>query len=78
MPADPEALVAFLVRSLVARPDAVAVRASARDRVLYLEVRVPPDEIGRVIGRRGRVVGAIRALARAAAGRRRVVVEVVA
>jgi hypothetical protein len=71
-------LVEFLARSVVERPDAVSVRASERDRLLVIEVRVAPDEVGKVIGRRGRVVGAIRTLVKAAAGRggRRVVVEI--
>jgi predicted RNA-binding protein YlqC (UPF0109 family) len=75
--ADVRALVEFLVKGLVSRPDAVAVRASERDRMLVLEVLVAPDEVGKVIGRRGRIVGAIRTLAKAAAtGGRRVVVEI--
>ncbi|MDQ7857488.1 MAG: KH domain-containing protein [Armatimonadota bacterium] len=77
-PADPRRLVEFLVRGVVERPEAVSVRASERDRLLVVEVRVAPDEVGKVIGRRGRVVGAIRTLAKAAAapGRRRVMVEI--
>jgi predicted RNA-binding protein YlqC (UPF0109 family) len=81
MPADLRALVEFVVRGLVERPEAVSVRAieRERERVLVIEIRVPADEMGRMIGRRGRVVGAIRTLVRAAAAgdRRRVVVEVV-
>jgi predicted RNA-binding protein YlqC (UPF0109 family) len=77
-PADPRRLVEFLVRGVVGRPDAVSVRATERDRLLVVEVRVAPDDVGKVIGRRGRVVGAIRTLAKAAAapGRRRVAVEI--
>jgi len=77
-PADVRGLVEFLVRGIVERPEAVTVRASERDGMLVIEVRVPPEEIGRVIGRRGRVVGAIRTLARAAAAPsgQRVVIEV--
>ncbi|MBI3997758.1 MAG: KH domain-containing protein [Armatimonadetes bacterium] len=73
------ALVEFLARGLVEDPDAVSVRASERDQVLVLELKVPPGEVGKVIGRRGRIIGAIRAVARAAAIRagRRVVVEIV-
>lgn len=79
MPADLRALVEFLVRGLVERPEAVSVRAVERERTLVIEIRVPADEMGRMIGRRGRIVGAIRTLVRAAAARdgRRAVVEIV-
>lgn len=75
---DPRELLEFVVRSLVRRPDAVQVRALPGEGTLVLEVRVDPEDAGLIIGRRGRVVRAIRTLVRAA-GRdgRRVVVEVV-
>jgi hypothetical protein len=78
-PADLRALVEHLTRGLVDDPGAVSVRATERDRVVFIEIRVPAAEIGRVIGKRGRIIGAIRTLARAGALRagRRVVVEVV-
>jgi predicted RNA-binding protein YlqC (UPF0109 family) len=77
--ADLRGLVEFLVRDLVDQPDLVSVRATERDRVVVIEVKVPVDQVGRVIGRRGRVIGAIRTLAKAAAVRdgRRVVIEIV-
>jgi hypothetical protein len=76
--ADVRGLVEFLIKGLVDQPAAVAVRASERERMLFLEVRVAPDDVGKVIGRRGRIVGAIRTLAKAAAtGGRRVIVEIV-
>jgi predicted RNA-binding protein YlqC (UPF0109 family) len=66
----------LLVTSLV--DDAEAVRIDPieqRDRV-RLEVRVGPDEMGRVIGKRGRVANAIRTVVRAAATRDGVHVDV--
>ena len=77
--ADLRSLVEFLTRDLVDRPELVSVRASERDRVVFIEIRVPADQVGKVIGRRGRIIGAIRTLAKAAAIRdgRRVVVEIV-
>jgi len=66
----------LLVTSLV--DDAEAVRIDPieqRDRV-RLEVRVGPDEMGRVIGKRGRVANAIRSVVRAAATRDGVHVDV--
>ena len=76
--ADLRVLVEFLTRGFVERPEAVSVRASERDQVVFIEVRVAPEDVGKVIGRRGRVIGAIRTLVKAAALRsgRRVVVEV--
>jgi predicted RNA-binding protein YlqC (UPF0109 family) len=76
---DVRGLVEFLVRGLVDLPDAVSVRATERDRTLSIEVRVAPDDVGKVIGRRGRIISAIRTLARAASplGGRRVIVEIV-
>lgn len=77
--ADLRTLVDCLVRGLLDDPSAVSVRATERDRVVSIEIRVPTGEIGKVIGKRGRIIGAIRAVAKAAAMRagRRVVVDVV-
>ncbi len=77
--ADVRALVELLTKGVVDQPDAVSVRASERDRMLVIEVSVAPDDVGKVIGRRGRIVGAIRTLAKSAAARagRRALVEIV-
>jgi len=77
--ADLRALVEYLVRGLVDDPGAVGVRATERDRLVIIEIRVAEEDLGKVIGRRGRIVGAIRTLARAAAlpDGRRVMVEIV-
>jgi predicted RNA-binding protein YlqC (UPF0109 family) len=76
--ADPRALVEFLTKGIVDQPEAVSVRASERDRTLVIEVRVAAGDVGKVIGRRGRIVGAIRTLAKTAAARagRRALVEI--
>lgn len=70
-------LVEFLCRSLVERPEDVSVTEVELDGALTLQIRVAPADTGRVIGRQGRVIEAIRTLARAG-GRtgRRVVVQV--
>ena len=60
-------LVEFLVRALVADPDAVRVDELEEDDGIVLEVRVADDDLGRVIGREGRVANAIRTIAKAAA-----------
>jgi len=77
--ADLRALVEHLARGLVQDPGTVSVRATERDRVVFIEIRVPAGEIGKIIGKRGRTIGAIRTVAKAAAVRvgRRVMVDVV-
>ena len=73
-------LIEFLARALVDHPDDVSVESFEEDdgTVVY-EVRVAEDDVGKVIGRSGRTVNAVRAVVRAAAMRegRRVLVDVV-
>jgi predicted RNA-binding protein YlqC (UPF0109 family) len=71
-------LVEFLVRSLVADPEAVQVEEFEENGDIVLEVTVAEDDVGRVIGRQGRIVQAVRTVAKAAAARegRRVIVDV--
>jgi len=73
-----KALVELLARSLVERPDAVAVRLVEAPQETVIEVQVASEDVGKIIGRGGRVIKAIRTLARAAATRsgKRVNVEV--
>ncbi|NDD26804.1 MAG: KH domain-containing protein [Proteobacteria bacterium] len=72
-------LLEFLARNLVDHPDAVEVDVIDEDRTTVLELRVDPDDLGRIIGRQGRVAQALRTLVKAAAARdgRRVTVEIV-
>ena len=60
-------LVEFLVRALVSDPDQVRVIELDEGGDTVLEVHVADDDLGRVIGRDGRVANAIRTLAKAAA-----------
>ena len=64
-----------LVRGLVANPDDVQVADLERRRVRTLEVRVHPEDIGKVIGRQGRTAGALRTVITALAGREQVRVD---
>ena len=70
-------LVEFLARSLVEDPDAVEVTEVTEDGDLVIEVTVGGDDLGRLIGKGGRVANAIRTIAKAAAtgSDRRVLVE---
>jgi uncharacterized protein len=72
-------LLDFLARSLVADPDAVVVNeAEEIEGEVVLELEVAEDDLGRVIGRGGRVANALRAVMKAAATRedKRVVVDI--
>ena len=66
----------LLVTSLVDDPDAVRIDPIEQRGRVRLEVRVGPDDMGRVIGKRGRVANAIRTIVRAAAVRDGVDVDV--
>jgi uncharacterized protein len=66
----------LLVTSLVDEPDAVRIDPIQQRGRVRLEVRVGPDDMGRVIGKRGRVANAIRTIVRAAAVRDGVDVDV--
>ena len=63
-------LLEFLARELVDDPDSVSVTELTDDRGLLLQLRVHPDDMGKVIGRSGRTARALRAIVRAAATRR--------
>ncbi|CAA9426029.1 MAG: KH domain RNA binding protein YlqC [uncultured Rubrobacteraceae bacterium] len=71
-------LLVLLVRPIVDEPDRVEVEASESDMRVDLELRVAPDDIGKVIGRGGRTIRAIRTVVKAASVKvgKRVNVEV--
>lgn len=73
-----ERLTLFLARSVVDDPDAVEVRGTEDDSRVDLEVRVAPDDMGRIIGRGGKTIRAIRSVVKAASVKvgKRVTVEV--
>ena len=72
-------LLAYLARELVDEPDAVRVDTEERDGALVLVLRVAPDDVGKVIGRQGRIARALRTIVRAGSARerRRVQLEIV-
>ncbi len=74
---DISGLVESLVLPLVDNPDAVSIEASdTEDGAILIEVRVDEADAGKVIGRQGRVIKAIRTLSRAAGSRHGFDVEV--
>ena len=75
-----EDLLAYLARALVDDPDAVEVEGFEEDDgTIVLELRVAPEDTGKVIGRGGRTVSALRTLVKASSVKegRRVLVDVI-
>ena len=72
-------LLDYLARRLVDEPDAVRVEEADEDGALVLRLHVAPDDIGKVIGRQGRIARALRTLVRAGGAHegRRIVLEIV-
>jgi len=64
-----KALVEYIAKSLVEHPDQVEVREIANGNRVRLELNVAKDDMGRVIGKNGRVANSIRTLLRVAAER---------
>ncbi len=71
-------IVEYLARRLVDEPDAVRVEEIDREGATVLQLYVAPDDVGKVIGRQGRIARALRTIVRASATRneRRVLLEI--
>ena len=76
--AELEKLLLVLARSLVGEPDAVEVSGTETDSRVDLELRVAQEDMGKIIGRQGRTIRAIRTVVKAASVKlgKRVNVEV--
>jgi uncharacterized protein len=72
-------LLDYLARRLVDEPDAVRVEEVEEPDALVLRLHVAPDDVGKVIGRQGRIARALRTLVRAGGAQegRRIVLEIV-
>lgn len=72
-------LVEAIAKSLVANPEAVEVKEVAGRQGTVIELRVAPDDMGKVIGKQGRIAKAIRTVVKAAATKAntKVTVEIV-
>ena len=70
--------VEYLARQLVDEPDAVRVETAEAEDAVVFRLHVAPDDVGKVIGRQGRIARALRTVVRAAGGRehRRVLLEI--
>jgi len=72
-------LVEFIAKSLVDNPDDVSVTQVDGEKSILLELRVAPEDMGKVIGKQGRIAKALRTVLKAAAAKEgtRVVVEII-
>jgi uncharacterized protein len=72
-------LLEYLARRLVDDPDAVRVEEADEDDALVLRLHVAPDDVGKVIGRQGRIARSLRTLVRAGGAHegRRIILEIV-
>lgn len=72
-------LVEIIAKALVDQPEAVEVREVQGEQSLILELKVAPEDMGKVIGKQGRIAKAIRTVVKAAATKenKRVMVEII-
>ncbi len=71
-------LLELLAKSLVDNPDQVCVDVMESNKSLVMELKVAPEDMGKVIGKQGRIAKAIRTIVKAAATRegKKAVVEI--
>ena len=65
MPPIDQQFIEFIVKSLVGKPDAVSINRTIDEKGVLLELTVDPDDLGRVIGKRGATAQSLRTLLRA-------------
>lgn len=72
-------MVEFIAKALVDHPEQVSVELFEDDRAITLELHVAPEDMGKVIGKQGRIAKAIRTVVNAAAisQKKRVLVDIV-
>lgn len=72
-------LVEFIVGNLVDSPDEVKVNQREEERAYIIEINVAPDDMGKVIGKQGRIAKAIRTVVKAASAKspKKYIVEIV-
>lgn len=74
-----EALVEYIVKALVNDVEQVNITRIERDDATVIEVRVAKDDMGKIIGRQGKVAKAIRSVVKAASSKepKRVIVDII-
>ncbi len=73
-------LVEYIVKELVDKPDEVKINETQGESIAILEISVAPEDVGKVIGKEGRIANAIRTVVKAAAAKqgKKVTVEIMA
>lgn len=68
----------YIIKSLVNNPDEISINEIEQDRIVILELKVAKEDIGRVIGKEGKIIRTIRTLINAASLKigKKVIVEV--
>ena len=76
---DLKMLIEFMAKALVDKPESVSVLETDGEKTTIIELRVAPDDLGKVIGKQGRTARAIRTILNANATklRRRAVLEII-
>ncbi|HPF43724.1 MAG TPA: KH domain-containing protein [Syntrophomonadaceae bacterium] len=71
-------LVEYIAKSLVDNPEAVDITEIDEDNSVIIELRVAPEDMGKVIGKQGKIAKAMRILSKAAAAKegKRVSIEI--
>ena len=71
-------LLEVIAKNLVDHPEAVSVKETQKERATVLELKVAPEDMGKVIGKQGRIAKAIRSVVKAASSKedKKVVVEI--
>ena len=71
-------LLEFIAKSLVKNPDAVEVTVNEKETAIVLSLHVAEDDMGKVIGRQGRIAKAIRTVVKAASSKssKKVIVDI--
>jgi predicted RNA-binding protein YlqC (UPF0109 family) len=72
-------IVEILAKALVDNPDKVSVNMVEREKSFLIELKVAPEDMGKVIGKQGRIAKAIRTVVKAAAikQKKKVIVEII-
>lgn len=72
-------LLEFIAKSLVKNPDAVKVTVNEKETAVVLSLHVAEDDMGKVIGKQGRIAKAIRTVMKAASSNenKRIIVDII-
>ena len=65
-----QAFLEYIVKGLVSHPDKVAISPIEREHSVIYELRLHPDDVGKIIGRQGMTINAIRSLLQAGSAKK--------